>query len=87
MIFRLHRLAVLALLAALSPFARGAATPPNIIYILADDLGYGDLSCYGHPSIRTPHLDRMAATGLRFTDFYAAAPVCTDPPELGWAKG
>jgi arylsulfatase A-like enzyme len=51
--------------------------PPNIVIILADDLGYGDLSCYGHPSIRTPHLDRMAATGLRFTDFYAAAPVCT----------
>jgi arylsulfatase A-like enzyme len=57
----------------------GAADPekPNIVVILADDLGYGDLSCYGHPTIRTPNLDRMAAEGMRFTDFYVAAPVCT----------
>ena len=50
---------------------------PNIIIILADDLGYGDLGCYGHPSIRTPQLDRMAAEGMRFTDFHSAAEVCT----------
>ena len=50
---------------------------PNIVIIFADDLGYGDLGCYGHPSIRTPNLDRMAAEGMRFTDFYVAAPVCT----------
>ena len=50
---------------------------PNIIIILADDLGYGDLGCYGHPTIRTPNLDRMAAEGMRFTDFYAGAEVCT----------
>ncbi len=54
-----------------------AASKPNIIIILADDLGYGDLGCYGHPTIRTPHLDRMAAEGMRFTDFYSAAEVCT----------
>jgi len=55
-----------------------AAVPkPNIIIILADDLGWGDLGCYGNPSIRTPNLDRMAVEGMRFTDFYAAAEVCT----------
>src|ERR1051325_10498838 len=54
-----------------------AERPPNFIIILADDLGYGDLGCYGHPSIRTPELDRMAAEGMRFTDFYVAACVCT----------
>ena len=54
-----------------------AAQRPNIIIVLADDLGWGDLGCYGHPSIRTPNLDRMAAEGMRFTDFYSAAEVCT----------
>ena len=51
--------------------------PPNILYIVADDLGYGDLACYGHPTIRTPNLDRMAREGMRFTDFYSASSVCT----------
>jgi arylsulfatase A-like enzyme len=58
-------------------FPLRAAGRPNFIIILADDLGYGDLGCYGHPSIRTPNLDRMAAEGVRFTDFYSAAEVCT----------
>lgn len=53
------------------------ASRPNFVVIFADDLGYGDLSCYGHPTIRTPHLDRMAREGLRFTQFYSAAEVCT----------
>src|SRR5687767_13333575 len=57
--------------------AQRANRPPNIIIIMADDLGYGDLGCYGHPTIRTPNLDRMAAEGMRFTDFYSAAEVCT----------
>jgi arylsulfatase A len=57
--------------------AHAASKPPNIVIILADDLGYGDLGCYGHPTIRTPNLDRMAAEGMRFTDFYVAACVCT----------
>jgi len=51
--------------------------PPNFIIIFCDDLGYGDLACFGHPTIETPHLDRMAAEGMKFTQFYAAAPVCT----------
>lgn len=54
-----------------------SAHPPNFVIIFADDLGYGDLGCYGHPTIRTPHLDRMAREGLRFTQFYSAAEVCT----------
>lgn len=49
---------------------------PNVILIVADDLGYGDLGSYGQQLILTPHLDRMAAEGLRFTDFYAGSPVC-----------
>ena len=54
-----------------------AEPPPNVVVLFADDLGYGDLGCYGHPTIRTPHLDRMAADGMKFTNFYCAAPVCT----------
>jgi len=54
-----------------------AGRPPNFVILFADDLGYGDLGCYGHPTIRTPNLDRMAAEGMRFTQFYSAAPVCT----------
>ena len=51
--------------------------PPNLIVILADDLGYGDLSSYGSKSISTPHLDGMAADGVRFTSFYASASICS----------
>ncbi|MBN2023008.1 MAG: sulfatase [Pirellulales bacterium] len=56
-----------------------AAEParPNVIIVFADDLGYGDLGCYGHPTIATPNLDRLANEGQRWTDFYSAAPVCT----------
>lgn len=56
-----------------------AASPdrPNIVILFADDLGYGDLGSYGHPYIRTPNLDRLAAEGQRWTDFYVAAPVCS----------
>ena len=49
---------------------------PNIIFIMADDLGYGDLGCYGQKRIKTPHIDQMAAEGMRFTDFYAGSTVC-----------
>jgi arylsulfatase A-like enzyme len=52
------------------------AIRPNIIFVLADDLGYGDLSCYGQKRIETPHIDRLAKEGMRFTDFYAGCTVC-----------
>src|SRR6187549_3658752 len=53
-----------------------AADRPNLIWIMADDLGYGDLGCYGQTVITTPNLDRMAAEGMRFTQWYAGATVC-----------
>lgn len=55
---------------------RGQRRPPNIVFIVADDLGRGDLGAYGQRHIRTPNLDRMAREGFRFTDAYAASPVC-----------
>ena len=68
-------LAILAFLAISAPsFAAGPR--PNLIWIMADDLGYGDLGCYGQKVIATPHLDRMAREGMRFTHFYAGATVC-----------
>jgi arylsulfatase A len=57
--------------------ALGAAPKPNIVVIMADDLGWRDLHCYGNEQIDTPFLDRLAAEGMRFTDAYAAAPVCS----------
>jgi arylsulfatase A len=57
--------------------AQTAQRPPNIIHFLADDLGYDDIACYGAKGIATPNLDRAAKAGMRFTDFYAPASVCT----------
>ncbi|MDP6113204.1 MAG: sulfatase [Planctomycetota bacterium] len=59
---------------------------PNFVIIFCDDLGYGDLGCFGHPTIRTPSLDRMAAEGQKWTNFYAPAPVCT-PSRAGLLTG
>jgi arylsulfatase A len=62
----------------LSPKGRGEKEgPPNFVLVYADDLGYGDLGCYGAKKIRTPNLDRMAREGVRFTDFYVAQAVCS----------
>ncbi len=70
-----------ALLAGWSLVGAGAAAEradrPNVVIVFCDDLGYGDLGCYGHPTIRTPNLDRMAQEGQKWTNFYAAASVCT----------
>ena len=61
----------------ISGVAHSADNPPNIVVIFCDDLGYGDLGCFGHPTLRTPNLDAMAAAGMKFTQFYSASPVCT----------
>jgi uncharacterized sulfatase len=64
--------------AAAAPGADAPGSPkaPNVVLILADDLGYGDLGCYGHPKFKTPHLDRMAAEGTRLTQFNTPMPFC-----------
>ena len=63
-----------------------SAEQPNLVIIFADDMGYGDLGCYGHPTIRTPHLDALARGGMRFTQFYVASSVCT-PSRAGLLTG
>jgi len=77
----MHRFVLTIVIAIVVLFACGrraeAAERPNFLVILCDDLGYGDLACYGHPTIKTPNLDRLAGEGIRFTDCYSAAPVCS----------
>lgn len=70
------RLLLLLSLAAV-PLIAASRPEPNIVLILADDIGYGDLGCYGATQVRTPHLDRLAREGARFTDAHATASVCT----------
>ena len=65
------------LLSGLAAAEQAAGRKPNFVILFADDLGYGDLGSYGHPYIRTPNLDQLAAEGQRWTDFYAPAPVCS----------
>ena len=64
-------------LSVLATWTLGASARPNIVFILADDLGYGDLGCYGCEDVQTPNLDRLATEGVRFTDYYANGAVCT----------
>jgi arylsulfatase A-like enzyme len=70
-----YLLTLLALFVAVPAFA--AERPPNIVIILADDLGYGDVGCYAKTKIKTPHIDALATAGTRFTNFYVSQPVCT----------
>ena len=71
----MHRLLCFLFLAT----AVMAAEPPNVVIILADDLGYGDLGCYGHPKFKTPRIDQMAAEGARLTQFNTPrAVLCAD---------
>lgn len=83
---RLSALFVAALLAVFGSADCESADPTNFVIIFCDDLGWGDLSCYGHPTIATPNLDRMAAEGMRMTQFYVAASVCT-PSRAGLMTG
>ena len=79
---------VVAFFACLTNTVSAAHTPdkPNIVVVLCDDLGYGDLECYGHPHIKTPHLNTLAKEGVRFTSCYSAAPVCS-PSRVGLLTG
>ena len=82
---------------SLAGWLSAIAKQPNVVLIMADDLGYHDLGCYGHPKIKTPVLDRLAKHGVKLTGFYAGATVCTPsrialltgsyPARLGWSKG
>ena len=82
--------AVAASALAAGATAKGAGAPPsqrpNVLYIMADDMGWGDLSCYGRPDYRTPNLDRLASEGTRFTHAYSASPVCT-PSRCAFVTG
>lgn len=77
--------------------ASSIESPPNVIFIIADDLGYYDLSCYGHPQIKTPVIDQLASEGMKLTSYYSGSTICTPsrmvlltgsyPVRLGWEKG
>jgi arylsulfatase A-like enzyme len=79
-------LALIACCAAAAPSAQTPPSRPNVVLIITDDVGYGDLGSYGAPDIRTPHIDRLAARGTRFTDFYANGSTCT-PTRAGLITG
>ncbi len=71
------RLLFLLVVLAAIPSLLSAADHPNIVLVMADDQGWGDMAYNGHPVLKTPNFDAAAATGLRFDQFYAAAPVCS----------
>ena len=73
----IHKLLIFFLLLQISCNSGLKKKPPNFIIIFADDLGYGDLGSYGHPTIKTPNLDKMASEGVRFTQFYVGSSICT----------
>src|SRR5881394_3792518 len=70
------RISIATLLVFILTSSASAAAKPNVIFILSDDLGYGDVGCFGQKLIRTPNIDRLAAEGMRFTQSYAGTTVC-----------
>ncbi len=68
---------ILTVISLLSGCSRNVSTRPNILVFLADDLGYGDLGCYGNPIIKTPHMDKLATEGVRMTDCHSGGTVCS----------
>ena len=77
---------ILLVLSTIFLSCKEQTSDPNIVVILCDDLGYGDLSVFGHPIIKTPNLNQMASDGIKFTNFYSAAPVCS-PSRVGLMTG
>ena len=75
----LHSFVILAaaILPSLIALKAPAESPPNVVFIFADDLGYGDLGCYRATKVQTPNIDSLAAEGRRFTDAHSASAVCT----------
>ena len=73
----LFTVVVLLPLPAIAQETAAPARRPNIVHIVGDDVGYDDLSCYGAPKLKTPNLDKLAAQGMRLTNFYAPSPTCT----------
>jgi len=96
-LFEAKKTPAVVVFGALMATSAFAAERPNVVLMMADDLGYHDLSCYGSESMRTPHLDKLASEGVRLTSFYAGATVCTPsrmalltgsyPPRFGWRGG
>ena len=84
--YTISYLSVLLLLIFTIHKGNSAGTRPNFIIILADDMGYGDLGCYGNNVNKTSNLDKLAEKGIRFTDFYAGASLCT-PSRAGLLTG
>lgn len=82
----MHHFLGFVLLWSVSVSAGAAARKPNIVFILTDDMGYGDVGCYGGKFVPTPSIDRLAAEGTRFTQFYVASPVCS-PSRTGFLTG
>ena len=74
------------LLSNLSIYAQSPSNPPNIVIIYADDMGYGDVGCYGAEDIKTPNIDQIAQNGVKFTEFYSISPVCS-PSRYGLMTG